>query len=95
MATTTTQVGGVDFDAVFDPSQTTIDFRPFKPGTTVLGDDGAEYVYATASAAIAAGATVILTRPAMTVATGAGGFTAPNVAVPSGASAWVRRAVDA
>jgi hypothetical protein len=46
-------------------------------GTQVVGNDGHQYVYVRASAAIASGATVILTEPAFTIATGAGAFTAP------------------
>lgn len=65
-------------------------------GVVVRGDDGGEYRWVSASAAIAATATtgtrVILTFPANTVATGAGEYwTPPGVPVASGAATWVRR----
>lgn len=46
---------GVDFTAVYTPGIGRV--RPFKTGTTVLGDDGKTYQYAKANAAIAAGNT--------------------------------------
>lgn len=60
-------------------------------GTTCFGNDGHQYVCVTASAAIAASAVVILTEPAMTVATGAGAFTAPAIAILSGEKVWVKK----
>lgn len=62
-------------------------------GTALKADDGHVYVLAKASAAIASAAVCILTEPAMTIATGAGAFTAPTVTggVPSGATAWFKR----
>ena len=59
-------------------------------GTVVKGDDGHNYIFAQASAAIASAAVCILTEPAMTMATGAGAWTAPTVTggVPSGNYAW-------
>lgn len=59
-------------------------------GTVVKGSDGHNYIFAKASAAIASAAVCILTEPAMTMATGAGKWTAPTVTggVPSGEYAW-------
>ena len=44
---------GTDFDAVFRPG-TVQAHPPFKTGTTVHGDNGKQYMYAKANAAIAA-----------------------------------------
>ncbi|WP_395449947.1 hypothetical protein ACHMW7_09115 [Aminobacter sp. UC22_36] len=62
-------------------------------GTVFSGDDGHDYMLAKASAAIASAAVCILTEPAMTMATGAGAWTAPTISggVPSGATAWFRK----
>lgn len=60
-------------------------------GTVVKADDGHDYIFATASAAVASGAVVILTEPAMTFATGAGAWTAPAQAIASGDYAWLKR----
>jgi hypothetical protein len=62
-------------------------------GTVIKYDDGHDYVFATASAAIAAGPTVvILTEPAFTMATGAGAWTyTGTVALAIGDKAWFRK----
>lgn len=60
-------------------------------GTKETGDDGHEYVWVKASAAIASGATIVVTEPAFTAATGAGSFTAPATAIASGDYFWARR----
>jgi len=62
-------------------------------GTVVKADDGHDYVFAKSSAAVASGAVVILTEPAMTFATGAGAWTSPTITggVPSGEYAWLKR----
>lgn len=62
-------------------------------GTVAKGNDGHDYVLAQASAAVASGATVVLTEPAFTFATGAGAWTAPVIVggVPSGQYAWLRK----
>jgi hypothetical protein len=63
-------------------------------GTVVKGDDGFDYVFAQASAAIAGtgNVVVILTTPANTVATGAGAWTwVPAIALAIGDRAWFRR----
>ena len=71
-----------------------------KVGDWSVGDDGHQYVFVRASAAIAAaaapGTQVTITEPAMTAAAGAGGFYAPNstqqpAGVASGAYFWARR----
>lgn len=67
----------------------------YQLGTTVVGNDGHSYVFVKTVGSIASGATVVLTEPAMTVATGAGAFTAPvtvgAVAIPAGSFIHVRR----
>lgn len=68
----------------------------YKLGSVVRGNDGGEYFYVKASAAISATATtgtqVTLTFPGYTIATGAGGFyTTPNLAVPINGYIHVRR----
>lgn len=59
-------------------------------GSVVKASDGHDYIYAKASAAIASGAVTVLTEPAMTMATGAGAWTAPTVTggVPINQHAW-------
>lgn len=68
----------------------------YKLGNKEVGNDGADYIWVQASAAIAATATtgtqVTITFPAYTVATGTGGYyTPPGVAVPSGAYFHARK----
>lgn len=69
--------------------------RPVKQalGTVLTADDGHDYILAKASAAIASGAVCILTEPAMTMATGAGAWTAPTITggVPVNATAWFKK----
>ncbi|MGK6313724.1 hypothetical protein [Neorhizobium sp. DT-125] len=69
--------------------------RPVKQplGTKFVADDGHEYILAKASANIASAAVCVLTEPAMTMATGAGDWTAPTRTggVPSGATAWFQK----
>lgn len=62
-------------------------------GTVMTSDDGHDYILAKASAAIASAAVCILTEPAMTMATGAGAWTAPTITggVPLGATAWFKK----
>lgn len=62
-------------------------------GTVVKANDGHDYILAQASAAIASAAVCILTEPAMTMATGAGAWTAPTVTggVPINQYAWFKR----
>jgi hypothetical protein len=66
-----------------------------KVGTRETGDDGHDYVFVQASAAVAAaaapGTAVTITEPAFTAATGAGGFTAPVAGVASGGYFWARK----
>ena len=68
----------------------------YKLGNVERGDDGGEYVWVQASAAISAtantGTQVAITFPAYTVAAGSGGwYSPPGVAVPSGAFFHARR----
>lgn len=62
-------------------------------GTLFQAVDGHTYIFAQASAAIASGAVTILTEPAMTMATGAGAWTAPTITggVPINQYAWFKK----
>lgn len=62
-------------------------------GSLMQAIDGHTYIFAQASAAIASAAVCILTEPAMTMATGAGAWTAPTVAggVPINQYAWFKK----
>jgi hypothetical protein len=63
-------------------------------GSMLKGNDGHDYIWAQASAAVASGATVVLTEPAMTFATGAGAWTAPTVTggTAQNGYAWLKKA---
>jgi len=68
----------------------------YQLGNVEMGDDGGEYIWVQASAAISAtsttGTQVTITFPAYTVATGSGGFyTPPGVAIASGTYFHARR----
>ncbi|MEJ5081056.1 hypothetical protein [Ochrobactrum sp. MYb379] len=63
----------------------------FKVGTTFRADDGHLYVYARASAAIAASTVSVLTEPAFTMAGGAGDWTSPAFALANGDEAWFKK----
>ena len=69
--------------------------RPVKqpPGSVLTAHDRHVFISAKASAAIASAPVCILTEPAMTMATGAGAWTAPTITggVPSGATAWFQK----
>ncbi len=62
-------------------------------GTVVKATDGHDYIWAKASAAVASNVAVVLTEPAMTVATGAGSWTSPTITggVPIDNYAWFKR----
>jgi len=64
-------------------------------GTREVGNDGYQYLWVKASADIAAagspGTQVSITEPAMTAATGAGGYYAPVAGVTSGQYFWARK----
>lgn len=66
-----------------------------KVGTREFGDNGHDYIFVRASAAIAAaaapGTQVTITEPAFTAAAGAGGFYAPVGGVPNGDYFWARK----
>lgn len=62
-----------------------------KLGSKVVGDDGHDYVFVKASAAVAASTAVTITEPAFTAAGGAGGFTTPATAVPINQYFWARK----
>lgn len=67
-------------------------------GTMVKGDDARDYILATASSAIASGATSVLTEAGFTMASGAGQWTAPAITggLVAGDIAWFRKsALDA
>jgi hypothetical protein len=66
-----------------------------KVGTRETGNDGYDYIFVKASGVIAAAASpgtqVAITEPAMTAATGSGGFYAPVAGVASGSYFWARK----
>lgn len=71
-----------------------------KLGNKEVGDDGHDYIWTQASAAISAaaapGTQVIIDEPAMTAATGAGGWYAPIAGVLINQYFWARKgAIDA
>lgn len=59
---------GVDLNRIDDAAA-------FKLGLQVTADDGHDYIYVRASAAIAASTVVVVTDPAFTAAAGAGAWT--------------------
>lgn len=87
---------GVDFTNVYTVTQAAsgIKARPFKTGTTVLGDDGKTYQYAKASAAITSGNTAVnITLSSGEYVAAASGGSADNasgVALVSGDHAWFK-----
>ena len=89
---------GPQLDQVVKPGSVWFD-NPDKVSPVVgdvsQGDDGHKYIWVRATAAIASatpGTEVTITEPAMTAATGAGGFRAPaGVAVDSGDYFWARQ----
>lgn len=62
-------------------------------GTVLKGADGHDYIYAQATGVVAIGPTVVvLTEPAMTVATGAGAWTyTGTVALAANDKAWFKK----
>ena len=65
---------------------------PFAVGTRMRGRNGRDFVFASATGAVANNAAVVLTEPAMTVATGAGGWTnRTGLALVSGDFAWFEK----
>jgi hypothetical protein len=81
---------GVNFTDVHKASSVT--FGPkFAVGTRIRANDR-DYVYARATGAVANNAAVILTEPAMTVASGAGAWTnKTGVALVLDDHAWFQR----
>ncbi|MBO9441381.1 hypothetical protein J7363_04705 [Phaeobacter italicus] len=83
---------GVDFTKVW--SDGLAQPRPFKTGTTVLGDDGKTYQYAKASATIASGNTAvnITLSSGEYVAANSGGSAdnASGVSLAAGDHAWFK-----
>ena len=63
----------------------------FRLGHVLTADDGHDYVYAKASAAITASTVSILTEPAMTMAAGAGAWTSPATALALNDQAWFKK----
>lgn len=82
---------GFDSTAVYTETGF-INRPPFAFGTKMVGRNGRDYVFAKATGAIASAAAVILTEPAMTVATGAGSFTnRTGKAIATGESFWAEK----
>lgn len=92
MAQISDNIIGVDFTAVYKASA--IKPRPFRTGTTVLGDDGGTYQYAKANASIASGNTAVnITESSGEYLAAASGGTASNAsgqALVSGDHAWFK-----
>ena len=65
----------------------------YQLGSVVVGQDGHEYKFVKTVGTIASGAEVAITEPAMTVATGAGGWTVPatGASIPANTFLHVRR----
>jgi hypothetical protein len=76
-----------------DAAGTYTNRNPFALGTRVRWRDGHDYILARASAAVPATTVVILTEPAMTVATGAGAWTSPAFALALNEMAWMKKTV--
>jgi len=86
MVKSVTPIAGFDAEAVHSASST---FKPpHSVGTTIKADDGHDYIYSRASAAIAADTVCILTEPELTMATGAGDWTSPSTALEADDHAW-------
>lgn len=65
---------------------------PFALGSRMPGRNGRDYIFAKTTGAVASAAAVILTEPAMTVATGAGSWTnRTGKALATGESAWFEK----
>jgi hypothetical protein len=81
----------------FDPTQKyrvdgLVNRPPFALGTRMRGRNGRDFVFASATGAIANAAAVILTEPAMTVASGAGAWTnRSGLALVAGDHAWFEK----
>ena len=89
---------GPNLEQVVDPANVWYDQDGIASpvvGDISEGSDGHKYVWVRASAAIASatpGTEVTITEPAMTAATGAGGFRAPaGQAVASGSYFWAKQ----
>lgn len=68
------------------------DHNEFENGTIVKGDDGHDYIFSTATGAIADAATCVLAEPALTMSAGAGDWTNNNgVALVANDRAWFQR----
>lgn len=70
------------------PDEKSDDASKFKLGTSFTGDDAAIRIYAKASGAIAAGATVSIDPVTFLATSGGGNYTAPDVALEDGDEAW-------
>jgi hypothetical protein len=82
---------GFDSTAVYRETGL-IDRPPFALGTRMPGRNGRDFIFAKATGAVASAAAVILTEPAMTVATGAGSWTnRTGKAIAINESAWFEK----
>ena len=79
---------GVNIEAA--PNLSLAPFKGIPLGTVVRADDGRMYIFARASAAVAASTAVVLTEPAFTFAGGAGAWTTQGTAVPINAYVWLK-----
>jgi hypothetical protein len=82
---------GFDSTAVYSEAGM-LNRPPFALGTRMPGRNGRDYIFARASGSVASAAAVVLTEPAMTVATGAGSWTnRTGKALVSGDHAWFEK----
>lgn len=78
---------GVNLAAIYPSTDPFYNEIPL--GTVIRAKNGRMYVFAQASASVADNAAVILTEPAMTVASGAGAWTTRSGALSTGDRAWI------
>ena len=81
------------WDTISRPVGSTTITPSYQLGSEVTGQDGHRYKFVKTVGTIASGATVVLTEPAMTVATGAGEWTVPatGASIPAGTFLHVRK----
>jgi len=77
---------GINFDYIYGSTEK----LDVPLGTVMRGADGRMWILAQASAGIANNAAVVLTEPAMTIASGAGSWTNRKGALTTGQRAWVQ-----
>lgn len=89
MVKSVTPIAG--FDEVGVHKASSIFKPPHSVGTIINADNGRTYIYARASADIAASTVSELTEPDFTMAAGAGDWTSPPVDIETDDYAWFKR----